>query len=181
MLTTAQLALVKAAIEADAELNALPNNTDSAFEIALRFNQPSNPAWYVWKSNANVDEIFDAITWASLTPADTADGSATYTNRALICQTKQMNLQLLLQGRQSLNATKLKIRQALTDALQNVPAGAGGAPLDAGWTSVKQALYRQATRVEQILSTGTGTTGVPAAPGYEGQLSYQDAFTARNS
>jgi hypothetical protein len=179
MLTTAQLATLKAAIDADGTLSAMPNFGDGPYDIAIALNQPSNPAWYVWKSSASVDEIFDAITWASLTPADAADGSATYTNRALVCQAKQINLQLLLQGRQTLNATKLKIRQALTDALQNVPAGTGGANLDAGWTTVKQALYRQATRAEAILSTGTGTTGVPANLGYEGSISAQDVQQAR--
>jgi hypothetical protein len=181
MLTTAQLALVKAAIIADGALNSQPTNSDGDYAIAEALNALSNPAWYVWKTNASTDDIYDAITWASLTPADAPDGTAIYTNRALLCQAKQLNLQILLQGKQSLNASKLKIRQALTDAVQNVPAGVGGALLDAGWTAVKQALYRQATRIEQILSTGTGTTGVPATLGYENRISYQDVGLARAS
>jgi hypothetical protein len=181
MLTPEQNALLKAAIEADQMLNALPNNTDSAFEIAAQFNAEASPAFYVWKSNANIDEIYDAITWASLTPADAPDATVEYTNRALSCQARQINLQIMLQGKQTLNATKLKIRQGLTDALQGVPSGAGGATLDAGWPPVKQALYRKATRVEALLATGTGTTGVPALMSFEGNLSYQDAYQARNS
>lgn len=181
MLKTEQLALVKAAIDADGTLAAFPLYGDGPYNIAIELNKPASPEWYVWKSNASVDDIYDAITWASLTPADAPDGTAIYTNRALICQTKQMNLQMLLQGKQQLNATKLKIRQALTDALQNVPAGAGGALLDAGWLPVKNTLYRRANRVEQILSTGTGTAGQPATMGYEGTISGQDVIQARGA
>jgi hypothetical protein len=137
-------------------------------------SSPANPAWYVWKVSSSADDIYDAITWANMTPADAPDGTALYTNRALLCQAKQINLQILLQGKQTLLTSKLKIRQALTDALQNVPAGAGGALLDAGWAAVKQTLYRQATTVEKLLSSGTGTTGVPANLDYDGSVSIEE-------
>ncbi|MBL8999290.1 MAG: class I SAM-dependent methyltransferase, partial [Gemmatimonadetes bacterium] len=51
--------------------------------------------------------VFDAITWANLTPVDVPDGSAAYTNRALLCQAKQINLQILLQGRERVAAAGL--------------------------------------------------------------------------
>lgn len=186
MLTTTQSTMLAADIAADPVLNALPHNSDGAFEIARVYNLPANPLFYVWRSDASVDDIFDAITWASLTPvdvpnvADSAQVVAAQTTRALICQAKQINLQILLQGRQTLNTTKLKVRQALTDSLQNVPAGVSGANLDAGWAQVKATLYRPATRLEKLLVTGgTGTTGVPATMGYEGTISYQEVEQAR--
>lgn len=187
MLTTAQRATLAADIAADPVLNALPHNSDGAFAIAQAYNLLASPTWYVWRTDASTDEIFDAVTWASLTPTDAPDGTATYTNRALSAQARQINLQIMLQGRQTLNASKLKIRQALTDALQNLPTGAGGALLDAGWSSVKATLYRPATRLEKLFSTGTGTTGVPANLAasadagqlVQGQISYQEVMDAR--
>lgn len=179
MLTTEQAATLAADIANDPVLNALPHNTDGAFEIAAAYNAPASPDWYVWKTNASADDIYDAITWANLTPVDTPDGTALYTNRALQCQAKQINLQIMLQGKTTINAAKLKIRQGLTDALQNVPAGASGALLDAGWSPVKTTLYRKATRLEKLFSTGTGTTGVPATMAVEGSIGYQEIANAR--
>ena len=186
MLTTTQSATLAADIAADPVLNALPHNSDGAFEIARQYNLPANPLFYVWRSDASVVDIFDAITWASMTPADvpsvadSAQVAAAQTTRALICQAKQINLQILLQGRQTLNATKLKVRQALTDSLTGVPAGVSGANLDAGWLAVKNVLYRPATRLEQLLATGgSGTTGQPATMGYEGSISYPEVEQIR--
>lgn len=179
MLTPAQQATLAADIQADGALNALPHNSDSSFEIARQYNLPASPDFYVWRSDASADAIYDKITWASLTPADAADNTATFTNRALICQAKQINLQIMLQGKTTLNATKPNIRQGLTDALQNVPAGAGGALLDAGWFQVKSVLYRKATRLEKLFATGTGTTGVPATMAIEGAISYPEIDQVR--
>lgn len=185
MLTTAQQATLAADIANDPVLNALPHNSDGAFEIARQYNALADPAFYVWRRDAPVDDIFDAITWANLTPvdvpsvADSAQVAAAQTTRALICQAKQINLQMLLQGRTTINATKLKVRQALTDSLQNVPAGTSGANLDAGWLAVKNVLYRPATRLEKLLATGNGTTGQPATMGFEGSISYPEVEQAR--
>lgn len=175
MLTAEQRATVKAYILATPDLASKTSGpgTDYGY-ISDALSSTANPAWYVWKTSAAADDIYDAITWANLTPADAPDGTALYTNRALLCQAKQINLQILLQGKQTLLTSKLKIRQALTDALQNIPAGAGGALLDAGWTPVKQALYRGATTVEKLLSNGTGTTGVPANLDYEGGVGIEE-------
>ena len=117
MLTPVQQTALANDIANDVVLNAFPHNSDGAFEIAAAYNALASPAWYVWKSNAKTDDIYNAITWASLTPSDTPDGTALFTNRALLCQAKQINLQILLQGRQTVNAANLKTRQGLTDAL----------------------------------------------------------------
>ena len=178
--TTAQLTTLKAAILAE---------TDPAF-VALRqanneqgmadwYNAPST--FYVWRPIADASLILDAIVWSSLTPADTADGNAIFTNRALVCQAKQLNLQILLQGRDSLATGRTNVRNALSDALLNVPAGAAGALLDAGWLGagkVKEAISRLATRCERLFSTGTGTAGTPGLLVYEGTVTAQDISDA---
>jgi hypothetical protein len=65
------------------------------------------------------------------------------------------------------------------------------AGIDAAWVgtaadlAVRAAIYvhckRNATRAEKVLATGTGSDASPGTMTFEGSLSYQDAFNARNS
>jgi hypothetical protein len=188
MLTTPQLAILKAAILAETDSAVVTARTPATRDdrvIAAFYNQPST--FYVWKSSVDTETIFDAIDWAKLTVADlasiadSAQVSSAQTNWHLACQGKQINLQIVLQGRQTINATRLKTRQMLTDALQNIPSGVGGALQDAGWVQVKQTLYRPATRGEALFATGNGTTGVPGLLAFEGAVSLDDVSTVLNT
>lgn len=190
MLTSERIAALRVAINAETDPVVVQARTPATRDdrvIVAFYNAPSNPAFYVWRSVVDTETIFDAIDWAKLTPADvattgdSAQVAAAQTNWALQCQAKQLNLQIILQGRQTINATRLKVRQAFTDSLQNVPSGVGGALNDAGWQTVKQALYRVATRAERLFATGTGTTGVPGLCVFEGSISLDDASAALNS
>lgn len=187
MLTTAQQATLKAAILAENDpVFVAARNARNDTALAAFYNEQSSPAFYVWRSSVNTDNISDAINWALLTPADvpnvgdSAQVAAAQTTRALICQAKQINLQIMLQGRSAIDATKLRVRQALTDSLQNVPSGASGASQDAGWAQVKATMYRQVTRGERLYATGTGTTGVPGLAGWEGEVSTNDISAVLN-
>ena len=163
---------------------AKPMTSGGALEIAGLLNAAASPAYNVWRSVTPASEILDSITWANLTPADTADGTATFTNRALVCQAKQMNLQIILQGRDSVASGKVSVRGGLSDALQNVPAGAGGALVDAGWAGagkVKATITRTASVVEKLFATGNGTTATPSTMGYEGPITSDDVQAARES
>lgn len=134
---------------------------------------------YIWCTYTHVDDVFDAITWANLTPADAADGTAGYTNRALLCQAKQLNLQLMLQGKDRVATGKASIRAGLSDALLNVPSAAGGATQSAGWAAVKGVISRLGTRAEMALATGSGTQASPSTAGWEGNLTPSEASTVR--
>lgn len=171
MLTPAQCTTLKALAMADQTAAAL---IAAGNDIALAdwFNTPT--ANYIWRSSVPVDEVFDAITWANLTPVDVPDGSAAYTNRALLCQAKQINLQILLQGRERVAAAKAAVRGGLSDALLNVPSGAAGAAQSAGWAAVKAVISRLGTRAEIALATGAGTQAAPSTPAFDGQLGYMD-------
>lgn len=140
---------------------AVPQNTAGAATVAEALNQVTSDFW-VWNLQTPVVSIFDAITWANLTPTDAPDGTAAWTNRSLMCQCKQINLQIILTGREYINASKVTIRAGLQDALTNVPSGAGGATVSAGWMAVRNAMMKLATELEKVLSTGTGTTASPA-------------------
>lgn len=185
-MTPQQLQTLKTAILADPTLNAQPNNSDGAFAIALALNLPASPQVTLWRTDAKVADIADAINWAQYTPSDTPDGTAAFTNRLLVIQTKQMNLQLMLQGRETLNANKANIRLGLRDAVTTIPAGTGGAGVNPGGpngTAVLNNCVRPALRIEAILAGADATTGAVTAKliGYEGTVSYQDVETARVS
>lgn len=178
-LTTAQQQALKADIAADVTLNALPNNSDSSFAIAAAYNTVGT--FVVWKSSTSAADIFDQIVWANMTPADTPDTTQIWLNRNMQCQSKQLNLQTMLVGRDQVNSGKANVRTGLQDALTNVPSGAAGALQSAGWTNVRLTMQRNATRAEKLFATGTGTQGSPAVLVFEGSLSYQDIDAARNS
>ena len=177
-MTPAQASTLKAFALADQTASALiADGNDVA--LAEWFNQPTTT--YVWKNYTPADDVFDAITWANLTPLDTPDGSATYTNRALLCQAKQINLQIMLQGKERIATSKASIRNGLSDALLNVPSAAGGAPQSAGWAAVKAAISRFATRAEKSMATGAGTQAAPSRLGFDGMVSSNDCITIRNA
>ena len=183
-LTTQQLQAIKADIAASADMNTLPANSDGSFEIARLYNLPSTTD--VWRTNTPTKDIFDAITWANFTPNDAADSTQLYMNRTLLAQTKQMNLQNMLTGRETIDASKANIRAGLRDAVINLPTGAAGAAVSAGGASgatVLTACVRKATRVEKLLASAPVATGTVSAGvmGFEGSVSYQDIEAARAS
>ena len=185
-LTPAQLATLGAAIAAAPDLNSQPAGSDGAFEVARLLNLPSAPVVTVWRTDVPVNDIFDAIDFTKYTPTDTPDNTTTYLNRTMLLQVKQINLQLLLQGRDRLNANKANVRAALRDAVIQLPSGASGAFTAAGGASgvtVLTACTRPSLRVESILAGASVSLGVVTAflIGFEGQVSYQDVQLARGN
>jgi hypothetical protein len=181
MLTTAQLSTLKAAIlaETDPTFDAL-RATGQTGAMAAWYNEDS--AFVVWRNSTKAVDILAAVTWANFTPADAADATALYTNRALLCQLKRDNLWCML-ARDSLPTSSASTRTNLSDALQNVPAGVGGALLDGGWLGtgkVKAAISRFATKAEALFTTGTGTSNTPGALVWEGIVSNQNVVDALN-
>lgn len=140
-------------------------------------NAIASPAYTVYSNSTPADDINDAVVWANLTPTDSPSTLVTYTNQVLVCQTKQMNLQIQLQGRQAINTGKSSIRGAFQDALTNVPSGIGGVLQGAGWAAVKTVMSRLATVAEKMLATGSGTAASPSALDLDGLVSEQDTGT----
>jgi len=181
-MTPEQLATLKAAVQAsqDAAIIAADIGRNDT-ELMRLLNLPS--AFMVWRSTTSGDAVLDAILWERFTPADTPDGSTIQTNRLLLCQAKQINLQILLQGRERIATGLVNTRKTLTDALLNVPSGANGVAQDAGWLGagrVKATINRPATVAEQVFATGTGTAGNPGDLVWEGVLSIDDIGKMQN-
>lgn len=178
-MTPSQNAVIKADILANPDLNSAPMNGDGAWAISDLYNLIAIPDFYVWRTNVPTQEIFDAITWANLTPADVADGTQIWLNRAMACQGKQFNIQTLVTGRDFINASKVNIRVGFQDALTQIPSGVGGANRAAGWATLQLIMSRKATRLEKLLATGAGTQAIPALMSFEGLVNYQTIQAAR--
>lgn len=169
-LTPSQLATLKAAIIADANLAALRAAHDTQ-GITDYLN--ADGALAVWRTAVPTKVLFDQIVWANLTPSDAPDGSQTWQCRSLACQGKQFNLQLIFASRETIDPSKVNVRAGLQDALTNVPSGAGGATVSAGWVNVRTAMQRVATNCEAIFAN-TGAS--PASLVVEGEI---DEMTVR--
>lgn len=187
-MTPAQLATLKADILADNTLAAKPLTSAGALEIATAYAVVG--AVDVWRTEAKVADVLDAINFAAYTPNDaaldndTAAVAAAKTNRLLAIQTKQINLQMMTQGRDTLNASKANIRGSLRDAVINLPSGAGGSSIQAGGANgatVLAACVRKANRFEALFATGPVSTGGTSAKllALEGNVSSDDVQAAR--
>ena len=183
-LTTQQASAIKAACTGDGQCNTFWN---AGNDIGVRDRMNTTDAtFYLWRSDASVQQIFESITWANLTPADVADGTQLWMNRALAAQGKQFNIQTMLTGRAVLDARKSTLRAGLQDALTNLPTGVNGASVSAGWVTVRDtALKRNATLAEKALSDtsggNVGTNANPALPVFEGNITLDNVTQARNA
>lgn len=184
MLTTAQIATLKADILANSDTNTQPMSSSGNFAIQALYNVASSTD--VWRTEAPIDAIYDALDWSKYTMADAADSTVLQTNRLLQIQTKQMNLQNMLQGRSTVNAAKANLRAGLRDAVVALPAGVGGAAVSvagASGVTVLTACTRKANRYEKLYATTQATTGTVTANllVVEGVLSVDDIQLARES
>ena len=176
-LTPAQIAVLKAAITAEIDPTFVAlRQAGATGAMTAWYNAPST--YVVWRTTTPTSDIFDAVIWANLTPADTPDGTALWQNRSLACQGKQFNVQIMLAGIDNVGTGKPNIRAGLQDALTNVPAGPAGAAIGAGWAAVRVAMQRAATRAEKLYATGLGTAATPGVLGFEGGLAEYDIVQA---
>jgi hypothetical protein len=179
-LTSAQLVTLKANIAANVDSTFIAlRNAGSTGDMANWYNVASS--FIVWSTYTAVADINDNIVWANLTPVDAPDTTQLWMNRALLCQGKQFNLQIMLGGLNVVNSSKTNIRAGLQDALTNVPSGTAGALVSAGWVPVKTVMQRAATRGEAVFATGTGTSTTPGSLVYDGMISNYDIINALNS
>lgn len=167
--------------------------TDSDAMAAL--NALAAPAFYIYDSAVRVDAILDKLNYTNYTPNDPPDqanatAAQVWENRAMLVQLKQINLQLIMQGRGTVDATKSTIRAGIQDATQNLPTGAAGANRSGGWSNIQPILARKATVGEKLFATGAndGSTNVlpkdvglnAAGDLLQGQINSQNISDARS-
>lgn len=156
MLTSQQLATLKANILADPVLAEWAATGRMAQEIAAEYNKAASPAWVVWRTNVTAEE------WAM---AIIGGGGA----QQLDALTGSKREALLWACDRPLDPSDPEVRAALEDfcGSQNALKAA-----------IAAAQRRSATRAEKLFSTGTGSTASPATMGFEGALGYQDVEAA---
>jgi len=156
MLTTAQLATLKAAILADPVLNAWPNTPDGALDMCThQLNVVASPAFVIW-DYAMSPTKFESGMIAGATQIDAL--------------TQGKRDELFLVGRSTRDCSDVNVRNAINDATGS-QATLKAACVDA---TKKNALLG-----EKILATGTGTTAAPATAVWIGNLAFLDVFEAR--
>ena len=140
-LNPAQLQTLKAAIDADPVLAAIPKTNDGAFAIVAAMAVPSDPPFIVWKTSVNPDEILrNGMDWTRV---------------------------------DNLSVGKARIWEWMTNLGTFNPSKANiRAGIDATWAgtaadlAVRATVYthckRNATRLEKLFATGTGSDASPA-------------------
>jgi hypothetical protein len=169
MLTPAQQATVKADILADSMLNAFPNNSDGAFEIAKLYNLPAAVDFWVWRTAVDRNEF---------TNSTSVDGTTfTWVGNGFITRSvgEQTAWSELFNSTHSVNPSLPNVRQAFADIF----SGSGNAA--ANRTHMLAIARRKTTRLEKLLATGTGSTASPGLLTFEGTVSFNDIELARNS
>lgn len=157
MLTPAQRATLKTAIQADATANAIFVNGDMT-GLANYCNAPFTPAFWVWRT---------AVTKNDLTNATSVDGTAfNWVGNGFITRSagEQAAWRELFGVDGTVNAAQANVRQAFSDIF----SGTGNAA--ANRTHLLATARRLATWAEEALAVGTGTTASPAVPTFEGAV-----------
>ena len=166
-LTPTQNATLKAFIENDVVLNAFPNNEDGADSIANIINQEETPDFTVWKTSVplvQVGDAFDGGEFESLTTAETGrlTAFAAYSTDSGF------------EAGGGINPSLPDRRQFFDDIF----SAAGGTITRPNLAILWR---RLASTVEKLFSTGTGTDVDPATLDFEGDITRQEVFIARNS
>ena len=158
MLTTTQLQALKADITADPVLNAYPKNSDGAWAIAQAYNLEASPVFIVWKTDVPTSECKKAMVWTE------------YIGRSV----GERDAWVFMLSNGTINAADPNIRQGILDIF----SGPDGASSRVALLAIAK---RNATRVEKLLSSGTGSDASPATMMFEGNLPYQEVMNAWNS
>jgi len=188
-MTPSQIDALRVKVFADPGCQAFLAGQGDTNGLVSYLNQPSGENG--WRTDAQINSILNAVDWTKYTPQDTIAGSDTdpalsiKIGRLLTVQTKQMNLQLMLQGRDTLNCSRPNVRDGLRDAVVQLPTGVSGALTAAGGangTNVLAQCVRPITRAESFMAASpiaSDTTGTTTARvlGWEGQVDNVDIGT----
>lgn len=136
-LTAPQLAALKADIAADQDLAGLPQNADTAFDIARIYNAPSPTPYFVWRREVSAREIMgNGFIWPRV---KTMSGA-------------EFQVWDLMTRLDFINPSFDQVRAGIMDAFPSNP----------GDQTMRLAIFshcqKQATRAERLFATGAGTT-----------------------
>ena len=158
-LTPEQNATLKAFVEADQVLNAIPHTADGAFAIAAALAVDASPAFIVWRSSVSQDEIMqNGFNWAEVDSLNVG--------QARIWEWLFDNQE------RTFNPSKPNVRQGIADCWK------GNAAKLAVGVAVLVHCKRSANILEKLFATGTGSDASPATMSVEGTISYNEVAQA---
>ena len=158
-MTPQQQATLKAYIETVPEWAAMPKTSDTSYFIAEELKKDADPAFVVWKTSVNPDEIMkNGMDW-------------TRVDNLTVGKARIWDWLTRLSA---FNPSKMNVRAGI-DA-----AWVGTAADLAVRASVYTHCKRNANRLEKLFATGTGTDADPGTMVVEGTLSYQEIDNARS-
>ncbi len=160
MLTSGQKATLKTFITNTPAYNSIPNTLDGAWQLAGLLNTTASPDYVVWKSSVSTDEVMkNGMDWTRV------DNLSVGKARIWEWMTLPGNF----------NPSKVNVRAGINATWVGTAAD----------LAVRAAVYvhckRLATVAEQLFATGSGTDDTPSTMGFEGQISPQEVYDARNS
>jgi len=163
-LSPAQKATLKAYVEADSTLNALPHNSDGAFAIAEALKADASPDFIVWRTSVREQEFTD----------DTSSEGTTWSWPAFIARSvgEQAGWNAMFRNG-SINAAKANVRQGFVDIFSGAQ---NSAPAQRAHCAA--IAKRKANRLEKLFATGAGSTASPATMVVEGSVSYAELVSA---
>jgi len=155
MLTPAQQATLKTNIQADPMLSLLTPSNSSALQIANAYNSEASPLFVVWRSEVTKDEIGNAWVGTDI------DGMSSL---------NMQRLQLLFAsvGERSTFDMRRTDRRA---GFEN-PFGAN--VNNPSRVAMRTVWKRNATRLEKLLGSGTGSDASPGITTFEGSVTYSE-------
>jgi hypothetical protein len=163
-LTTAQIAVLKAAILADPILSTKVSGpgTDYGF-IAAALNTNNVPDFWAWRTLITKNEI------VATTSGDGTIFAWTGTGFITRAQGERDAWRELFNSTDTVNPSLANVRQAFADIFSGVTA-----PAPANRAHLLAISRRKATLAERRLATGTGSTAVPGFFTFEGGIAIED-------
>lgn len=166
MLTTEQLATLKAAILAETDAGFVAARTEGATgAMAAFFNEYATPVFYVWRKTLSRHEILTGTSDDGTTFAWT--GGA-YITRS---QGERDAFREMFNSTGSVDPSLSSIQAAFADIF----SGSGGAGNRAHITAMSR---RPVTRAERLFVTGTGSKAAPGTATFQGALRSDDISLA---
>jgi hypothetical protein len=165
-ISNVQLQQLKADMAADPVFGSMPKTVASATTIAAVYNQTASPDWWVWRTSVSQSEIVGAPS-----PDATSWSWTAYIGRS---QGERDAWREMFADAGAINPSLDNVRQGLADIF----SGTTGTAQRAHLLAIGR---RKASRVEKLLSTGTGSTASPAKLGWEGALIFSDVMDAWNA
>lgn len=164
-LTEVQLASLKALIVGNPTFNAYPNTPDGAYDLAALLNTgTASPTFWIWRTSVSRAQVYNEVG-----PDGTTWSWSTYKSQAAV----EQNTWVQMFMGDTADFTQANFRAGVAAIFS------GSAPANAQRDHVLGVGRRQATHIEKLFATGTGSTASPGVATIT-SVTFADVQSARN-